>query len=66
MTWPDLGEYAQFNKDFLAWVESEQKAGKSIDDAAAEYKIPDKYKDYTNNPNQVKTNVGVIYNELKK
>src|SRR5439155_4490245 len=25
MTWQDMGEYAQFNKDFLAWVEAQQK-----------------------------------------
>ncbi len=37
-----------------------------MDDAAAEYKIPEKYTGYTNNANQVKTNVDVIYNELKK
>ena len=66
MTFDDLKQYADFNKDFLAWVQAEMKAGKSVDDAAAEYKIPEKYTGYTNNANQVKTNVQVIYNELKK
>src|SRR5436309_4151286 len=27
MTWPDLKEYSEFNKDFLAWAEREMKAG---------------------------------------
>jgi cyclase len=66
MTFDDLKQYADFNKDFLSWVQAEMKAGKSVDDAAAEYKIPDKYTGYTNNPGQVKTNVQVIYNELRK
>jgi glyoxylase-like metal-dependent hydrolase (beta-lactamase superfamily II) len=66
MTWGDLHEYASFNKDFLAWVRAEMSAGKSVEAAAAEYKIPDKYAGYTNNPDRVKLNVGVIYDELKK
>jgi hypothetical protein len=40
---------------------------KSIDDAAAAYKIDEaKYKGYTIDPMRLKTNVGVIYDELKK
>ena len=66
MTWSDLREYANFNKDFLAWVQAEMKAGKTVDQAAEEFKIPEKYAGYTPNPNQTKTNIGVIYNELKK
>src|SRR5262245_66439391 len=44
MTPADLKEYADFNNDFLAWAKAEMKAGKSVDAAAAEYSIPDKYK----------------------
>src|SRR5437773_3230104 len=66
MTWNDLNEYADFNKEFLAWVRAEMKAGKSVDDAAKEYAIPSQFKDYTANANQSKTNIGVVYNELKK
>jgi len=36
------------------------------DAAAAEYKLPEKYAGYTNNPDRVKLNVGVIYDELQK
>jgi cyclase len=66
MTWADLQEYARFNQDFLAWVRAEMKAGKTVEAAAAEYKIPEKYAGYTDNPERVKLNVGVIYDELKK
>ena len=42
----DLKEYADFNNDFVAWVQTEIKAGKTADQAAAEYKIPAKYAGY--------------------
>jgi len=66
MTWADLKEYSEFNKAFLAWVQLEMKSGKSVDEAAAEYAIPEPYKGYSPNPAQTKSNIGVIYNELKK
>ncbi len=68
MTPPDLKEYAEFNNDFIVWVQSEIKAGKSVDDAAAEYKIPEKYKGYTINNfmGGIKGNIQTAYNELKK
>lgn len=66
MTWADLKEYTEFNKEFLGWVRGEMKAGKSVDAAAAEYVIPAKYNGYTPNPAQTKSNVQVIYDELKK
>jgi cyclase len=66
MTWADLKEYSEFNKEFLVWVQGEMKAGKSVDAAAAEYVIPATYKGYTPNPAQTKSNVQVIYDELKK
>src|SRR6185436_905862 len=47
MTWNDLAEYAQFNKDFLASVQAAMKAGKSADEIAAGWKPAAKYKDYT-------------------
>jgi len=35
-TWNDLKEYAEFTKDFVAYAERSMKAGKSLDQAAAE------------------------------
>ena len=61
----DLREYAAFVKDFVSWAESEQKAGKSAEAAAAEYKVPDKYKGYMPGA-RVKGNVELIYSELKR
>lgn len=39
----DLKTFADFNQDFLTWVQGELKAGKSPKDAAAEWKLPAKY-----------------------
>jgi hypothetical protein len=68
MMFDDLKEYAAFNNDFLTWVQSEIKAGKSVDDAAMEYKIPEKYKGYTISTflGGIKNNIQVAYNEMKK
>ena len=66
MTWADLKEFSDFNKDFLSYAQAAMKAGKTVDAAAAEYTIPATYKDYTPNPTQVKSNLQVIYNELRK
>ena len=69
-TWNDLREYADFTKDFVAYAESSMKAGKSVDQAAAEYKVAPKYKGYiiTVNPAFAgpKSNLQIAYDELKK
>jgi cyclase len=66
MAWPDLAEYAQFNKDFVADVQAGLKAGKSPDDIAASWKIADKYKDYNIQDARLKQNVASVAAELKK
>ena len=42
-TWADLKEYAEFNKDLVEWMQAELKAGKTPEQAAAEWKLPAKY-----------------------
>jgi glyoxylase-like metal-dependent hydrolase (beta-lactamase superfamily II) len=63
----DLTEYAAFNNEFGTWVAAQKKAGKSVDDAAAAYKIPDKYPGYQINTflGGIKNNIQVAYGELK-
>jgi glyoxylase-like metal-dependent hydrolase (beta-lactamase superfamily II) len=46
-TWADLLEFAEFNQDLLTWMEAELKAGKTPEQAAAEWKLPEKYKGYS-------------------
>jgi cyclase len=77
MTPADLKEYAEFNNEFAAWGTAQMKAGKTVDAAAAEYKIPDWFKARgytignpivtpTGNLGGVKGNLQIIYNELGK
>jgi glyoxylase-like metal-dependent hydrolase (beta-lactamase superfamily II) len=70
MKWDDVRDYAAFNKEFLDWVRSEQKAGKSAEQAAGEYKVPNKFKGYSANLppffGGMKGYIQGIYDELKK
>jgi len=45
-TWADLKEFAEFNKDLVTWMQAELKAGKTPEQAAAGWKLPEKYKGY--------------------
>lgn len=42
----DLKEYAEFNQELVAWMQEQLKAGKTPEQAAAEWKLPEKYKGY--------------------
>jgi cyclase len=43
MSMADLKDYADYNSDFINWVRSEIKAGKTADQAVAEYKVPERF-----------------------
>jgi glyoxylase-like metal-dependent hydrolase (beta-lactamase superfamily II) len=64
MTWADLQEYVDFNRDFLEAVKQAMAAGRSADEAAKTLQMPERYKAYdmANAP----ANVRAIYAELKK
>src|SRR5207244_1904922 len=64
-----LNESADANNDFVAWVQSEMKAGKTVDQAAAEWKTPAKFPSYGPPAplfGGIKGNIQAAYNELKK
>ena len=66
MTMKDLAEYAQFNKDFVAAVQAGKKDGKTADQIAAEWKMPEKYTGYAAPaPPRLKSNVEIVLAELK-
>src|SRR5262249_50926147 len=66
MTMNDLLEYSQFNKEFLGAVRDAKKAGKSVDDVANSWKMPEKYAGYgAPQAARLKANVQVIFDELK-
>jgi len=62
-TWADLKEFADFNKDFLTWAQTELKAGKTPEAAAAEWKMPEKYKGYSS---QVSALMGGLPGRLQR
>jgi cyclase len=70
MTWNDFREFAEFTKDFVAWGTNEMDAGKSVDVAAAEYKVPPRFAGYlagfAGQPGGVKAGLQVLYSELQK
>ena len=68
MTFADLREFADFNKDFAAWAQSQMKAGKTVEQAAAEYsRHPDRYRSY-NAPQaaRLRSNLQIYYDELRE
>jgi len=69
-TFNDLKEYAEFTQEFVTFAENALKAGKTVDQAAGEYKIAPKYKGYIASANPqwggVKANLELAYKELKK
>jgi len=69
-TFNELKEYADFSQDFVTWATNEKNAGKTVDQAAAEYKVPARFKGYVVTINEqfssAKANVQTVYNELKK
>jgi glyoxylase-like metal-dependent hydrolase (beta-lactamase superfamily II) len=66
MTMADLAEYAEFNKDFMRDVQAAKKAGKSADDVAGSWKIPEKYKGYAAPAAaRLKANVQIVMDETK-
>jgi cyclase len=46
-TWADVKQFADFNQDFLTWAEGALKSGKTPEQAASEWKVPDKYQGYS-------------------
>ena len=69
-TWADLKEYADFNKELVAWMQSELKAGKTPEAAAAEWKLPEKYTGYAPtvgaNFGGLAGRIQALANEMKK
>ena len=66
MTMADLREYAAFNKDFLAAVSAAKKSGKTVDQVADSWTIPEKYKGYAAPAAaRLKANVQIVFDELK-
>jgi cyclase len=62
--WAALTEFTEFNRAFLTYVQTAAKSGKSVEQAIAEIKLPDKFSSYQ--MTGAKDNVTKIYAELAK
>jgi glyoxylase-like metal-dependent hydrolase (beta-lactamase superfamily II) len=62
----DLKTYAEFNNEFIAWVQEQIKAGKSAEQAAMEYQIPAKYTGYSVGGRGAAGIVNAAYAELTR
>ena len=62
----DLMEYAAFNQEFAASVAAAKKAGQTVDQVAASWKIPAKYQGYAPPADvRLKSNIQIVFDETK-
>jgi glyoxylase-like metal-dependent hydrolase (beta-lactamase superfamily II) len=67
MTAADLREYVELNREFLEDMRAAKRAGKTVDEVAAAWKIPAKYVGYgPADPNRLKNNIRLAYAELER
>jgi cyclase len=66
MTPADLKEYSEFNRDFVQAVQAAKQAGRTMDDVVKTWKIPERFKGYTQpTPDRLRPNVEVVWKETK-
>jgi cyclase len=61
--WSDLQEYAAFTHAFVDAARAAKTAGKTVDEAFAGLKLPEKYRDY--NMTNARADIQRVYEELK-
>jgi cyclase len=68
MPWQDFVDYGEFNRLFLSHARASLAAGKTTEQAWADFKLPEKFKGYEMSPGRAGPggNFNVIYAELKK
>ena len=62
--WQGFLDYGEFMKSFVTSVQASAKAGKTAEQALADYTLPEKFKSYT--MQRAKADIDVIYGEMKK
>lgn len=64
LTWNDFLQFSALTKEFYAWARAQKTAGKTMEQAAMEYRIPDRYAGFTvPNPMFMQRILQVVYNE---
>jgi cyclase len=62
--WQAFVDYGEFVREFVSSVQASAKAGKTVDEALADFTPAEKFKSY--NMGRAKANVELIYAEIKK
>lgn len=62
-TWNDFKEYADFTRDFVDAAQAAFKNGRTVDQAVAELKLPERYKEYR--LDGARAAIEAVYAELK-
>jgi glyoxylase-like metal-dependent hydrolase (beta-lactamase superfamily II) len=66
MTMDELREFSEFVRDFVEAVREGKKAGRTVDQSAEGWKIPEKYAGYTApQATRLRANVQVVFDEIK-
>ena len=61
LTWQDLLQHAGFINDLTDKAQQGKEAGRSVEETAAAYSVPDEYSDFRASPNGVRRFVQLIY-----
>jgi glyoxylase-like metal-dependent hydrolase (beta-lactamase superfamily II) len=66
MTFNDLREYSEFNREFLNAVREAKKSGKTVQEVAKTWTVPAKFAGYAQpQANRLEANVNTVFNEIK-
>jgi glyoxylase-like metal-dependent hydrolase (beta-lactamase superfamily II) len=66
LAWNDLLQYIDLNREFQAWIRAEKQMGKTVDQAAMEYKLPEKYQGFNPpNPRGITSYIQSVFDETR-
>ena len=68
-TWNDFRDFADFTRDFVTFAEGARKAGKPVEQAAKEYRVPERFKGFVASLMPMAspaTNLQLAYDELSR
>lgn len=67
MTRADVQEFAEFSEEFVQYAQAQKKAGVSVEQAAAAWKLPARFdgRGYQVDANRVRNNVQIAYDETR-
>jgi cyclase len=65
MSVADLREFAEFNREFVNSIRDAKRAGRTVDEIEAAWKLPEKYNGYDPVRTRLRGNIELIFKELQ-